>query len=368
MSDSEKKDFAGKNGFTWWIGTVEDRMDPIKLGRVRVRCIGWHNEDKNLLPTDLLPWAQCIFPPNQMEPYAPREGEMVMGFFLDGESAQEPVVFGVFPKIPLRAADPAKGFNDPRKDEELTDAPRPPESKSYTTDGSGIVITEKSKADSYPNLLDEPTTPRIARNDLDTINQTFIQERKDNIVKEIPKAFEGTWDEKETAYNAKYPYNDVQETESGHLVEFDDTPGAERIHLAHRNGTFVEMMPDGDQVQKITKDNYQIVMGNDFVYIMGDCNITVQGEARVYVMKDAFVQVDKNANILVKEDVNYEVSGNYNLNVAGDVKINGSTINLNKGSQGAARIGDSTLDNDTEQNGPDTGEITSGSGTVFIGG
>lgn len=330
MTDTEKKDFAGKNGFTWWIGTVEDRMDPIKLGRVRVRCIGWHNENKNLLPTNMLPWAQCIFPPNQIEPYAPKEGEMVVGFFLDGENAQEPVVFGIFPRIPLRAADPSKGFNDPRKDGELAGAPRPPQTKVYKTDGSGISITEKPKADSYPNILDEPTTPRIARNDEDTITKTFIQERKDNVVKGVPKAIGGgTWDEKETAYKAKYPYNEVQETESGHLLEFDDTPGSERIHLAHRNGSFKEMMPDGDQVQKVTKDKYEVIMGDDYVYIMGDCNITVQGDARVYVKKNAFVQVDKNVHIEVGGNHYEKVAGTYYVESGGKMTFKAPRIDLN---------------------------------------
>jgi hypothetical protein len=35
----EQKDFAGKNGFIWWVGFVEDRKDPLKLGRCRVPSI-----------------------------------------------------------------------------------------------------------------------------------------------------------------------------------------------------------------------------------------------------------------------------------------------------------------------------------------
>jgi hypothetical protein len=69
----------------------------------------------------------------------------------------------------------------------------------------------------------------------------------------------------------------------------------------------------------------------------------------------------------VKGDVKIFVDGDYDLNVTGDIKINGKTVNLNQGTKGAARIGDTTLDNDTELNGPDTGTIRSGSGTVFIG-
>ncbi len=53
MEDNQdNKNFAGKNGFTWFVGIVEDRQDPLKMGRVRVRCVGWHAENKINLPTD----------------------------------------------------------------------------------------------------------------------------------------------------------------------------------------------------------------------------------------------------------------------------------------------------------------------------
>ena len=33
---------------------------------------------------------------------------------------------------------------------------------------------------------------------------------------------------------SEYPFNDVNETQSGHVVEYDDTPGGERILIKHR--------------------------------------------------------------------------------------------------------------------------------------
>ena len=44
--------FQGKDGFIWWHGVVEDRQDPLFLGRCKVRILGWHTEDKAELPTD----------------------------------------------------------------------------------------------------------------------------------------------------------------------------------------------------------------------------------------------------------------------------------------------------------------------------
>ena len=50
--------FLGFNGFIWFNGVVEDRNDPQKLGRVRVRCVGIHTQDKAVLLA--IYWSQVI--------------------------------------------------------------------------------------------------------------------------------------------------------------------------------------------------------------------------------------------------------------------------------------------------------------------
>ena len=52
----------GQDGFSWFVGVVEDRDDPHRLGRVRVRALGYHTEDKTKIPTDSLPWATVMMP------------------------------------------------------------------------------------------------------------------------------------------------------------------------------------------------------------------------------------------------------------------------------------------------------------------
>ena len=44
------ENFQGQDGFVWFTGVVEDRNDPTKLGRVRVRCVGYHTDDKVKIP------------------------------------------------------------------------------------------------------------------------------------------------------------------------------------------------------------------------------------------------------------------------------------------------------------------------------
>ena len=45
--------FMGLDGFVWFTGVVEDRNDPAQLGRVKVRCLGFHTESKTDIPITL---------------------------------------------------------------------------------------------------------------------------------------------------------------------------------------------------------------------------------------------------------------------------------------------------------------------------
>lgn len=93
--------FLGNNDFTWWLGTVENADDKdAKLGRVKVKILGFHRADET---PENLPWALVLQPTtnpavsgvgnaaNSLKP-----GSFVMGFFLDYPDCQQPVVMGSF--------------------------------------------------------------------------------------------------------------------------------------------------------------------------------------------------------------------------------------------------------------------------------
>jgi hypothetical protein len=260
MEQSEdSKNFAGKGGFIWFVAVVERINDPLKLGRCRIRCVGWHTDNKQLLPSDSLPWAQVLLPTNNTNPYPPREGDMVVGFFTDGENGQDPIIMGVMPGIPLDAANPQKGFSDPRSSSELAAAPVKPD----------------ESATNYPRKLDEPTTSRLARNDSDYPSAIVAAKKAKKASKVEPDSY----------YAAKYPYNNVHESESGHALEFDDTKGAERIHLYHRSGSYVEYGPLGDRAERIQRNKFSVVVGDDSIYVQGQVNIFVDGTVNATAAK-----------------------------------------------------------------------------------
>lgn len=99
-------DFVGKDGFFWWFGEVVNDRDPLEIGRVRVRISGWYTDldgkFRDTMPDDDLPWAIVLQPTDQggqdgtgKSAGQLKPGAMVMGFFLDGQEAQQPVVMGV---------------------------------------------------------------------------------------------------------------------------------------------------------------------------------------------------------------------------------------------------------------------------------
>jgi len=338
FDNTKRNNFIGHNGFVWWIGVVENRLDPLDAGRYQVRIKGLHSSDNVNIPSESLPWAQAMFPVNQAgsTPGTLKEGDMVVGFFMDGDSAQFPIIMGMFHGIPEDQPDQSSGFNDQRSPDKLSKAPRKPKSIKYNTDGSGATIIDNIMGVNYPELLNEPTIDRLARNE--NIDKTIVKSKQSSVVT-VKNAKGKSWKEPETPYNAKYPYNQVLATESGHYMEFDDTPASERIHVYHRSGTFTEIHPDGSKVDKITKNKYSIVMKDDNVFIMGDCSITVQGNAQVYVMKDCELKVDGNMNKTIGKDLNTTVNGNMTVKVngnidqtsIGDTTITGNSITIKEG-------------------------------------
>lgn len=105
-----RKDDQFKNGlFTWFIGSICDIDDPLKLNRVKVCAYGYYDGVEN---HDDLPWATVMMPVtsasvkgnggnHHLEPEVKnvkgeviKEGSWVVGFFRDGPSAQDPIVIG----------------------------------------------------------------------------------------------------------------------------------------------------------------------------------------------------------------------------------------------------------------------------------
>lgn len=168
----EAQQFAGKDGFVWFTGVVEGRQDPAMVGRVRVRIIGWHDDNKNLVPTESLPWAQVLMPVTGQRSFSiPKEGEWVMGFFQDGMNGQMPVIMGIYPGIVPNKSTTylnQKGFGVTLTGESANTSPTPP---------AGVNGDEAGK----------PTTPALARKQ---VEGTIVDKMNKQVVANCDFKFE----------------------------------------------------------------------------------------------------------------------------------------------------------------------------------
>jgi muramidase (phage lysozyme) len=545
--------------FIWFMGVVEDIDDPLKINRVRVRCIGFHSDNRSEVATDDLPWAPMMNSTTNMSAPVLNQGDWVVGFFIDGAKAQQPVVLGSITGIPTQAPDPNKGFSDPdgifpRSGQisngtnsplargelgiptgippaivpqsapspsttpapaEATAAETPPaanpetNTKTYTPTKGAVAtaigknesnndytkyntgtltkpmreykrdfskytvrqhIANKNTRDNNPppngrvfamgryqivpntmegiykkagltldsvlspqnqdllyNVLLPSAAKRYINKQSDDIDAAVIaiakiwasvgvpypikgahrmlqkdegwyagdginkahttsevmkealrQERGGEIpiyeadyteivtdesgnVVEVSAPFAATptrqndedaitytrrttvadvktasglsWNEPVSQYAALYPKNHVMETAGGHVLEFDDTEGSERINIFHKNGSFIEMHPDGRVVFRSRGSMNQVTYGDGNIYVRGNYNITSTGDVNILS--------NKSTNISTVGDVNWKVGGNFNLDVQGEAKLisgkmflEGSELRINEGTAG----------------------------------
>lgn len=344
--------FMGKDGFHWWQGVVEDRHDPLMIGRCKVRILGHHTDDKSTrgIPTEDLPWAQLLLPVNQEERIVPpKEGSWVMGFFRDPQGCHDPVIMGVIPGIPEENSpnlglnsEQEKGFFDPVRN--VTNRPVAVNGFDVSYHSDGVTVTQShgamlSGTNTYPGNIGEPDTHRLARGeDLDkTCLQWKVNHRVTGIVANNNSANTVTttsWDEPDPTkvYNSKYPYNKVMASESGHVQEIDDTPGYERIHTFHRSGTFDEMQPNGDRVQKTVGNHYRIIYKDEYYLCLGTKHETFKnnktdqyysGKGEIIGGKKYAYCHDGNSMVVKTNECDY-VGKTYYLTVQGNDGANGA--------------------------------------------
>lgn len=103
---------------------------------------------------------------------------------------------------------------------------------------------------------------------------------------------------------SQFPFNQVKETSSGHIISYDDTPGGERILIKHRKGAGVEVRADGSVVISALNNKVEVTGGDQTVIVEGNGKLVYNG----------------NLTLEVTGDYNVNVGGDYNVNVAGNTR------------------------------------------------
>lgn len=259
--------------YTWFIGKVVNILDPEKDARVQVRIMGYHPDAEGQIAVNDLPWAQ-------VEHSVMSAATKGIGFGPHG------LLEGTF----------VKGhFLDG------TDAQMP-------------IVTA-----TFPGIGDIS----------DLIKGT-------NTVKKTLMSAGGI-KEPQSSYKAVYPHNKVMTTTSGHVIEIDDTPGAERLHIYHKSGTFIEFRPDGTAVYRHTGATHFLTQGNVSEIVQGDYKVVVSGNLDFQIGGNATIKAGGSVNIQSGSSMNIksgssmaiQAGGSISMKAGGTIKESASVINLN---------------------------------------
>ena len=305
------------NGF--YRGIVEDRNDPQKLGRCKIRVFGVHTDIKEDLltegvPTKHLPWAEPIT--SLIEGgvsgfgvwSVPLQGSQVLVFFEEG-NIMHPRYIGSLPGRPEESSKGKGkvGFNDPQE--------------KYPID--------KKNVPHEPVEKNENDIHKLATGD--KINDTIVKSKNDQKITGVSTSTGMVWSEPNSFYNTNYPDNIVLSTHSGITIELDNTNGEERVHIYHPSNSYIEIGPDGDIVIRNTKDSFELVDVNKKIHIGGDYDKTVDGNKTNYIKQNQTELIDKNLNETIVQNKTKIVQQNQtttiNINKSENVGSN-KTINI----------------------------------------
>jgi len=326
-----------------YYGVVESREDPKQLGRVRVRVLGIHTEDKVLLPTSDLPWATVLTQNGAnsglgSSPSFYVEGTWVLVGFFDSDM-QEPYVIGGISGIPSEAVNTSLGFNDPNGVYPVAvNVSDVHENARGSLTAAGPVARDSIRKTSIPSAdFDGFTIPTVLFNlAVDNSNGSTFDE---------PLVVEGT-------YNPTYPKNHVYNTEKGHLFEFDDTEGYSRIALTHSAGSYFEYSNDGTLVSHVVSRMFEIVSSDKSSLIEGDVIETIDGSLKLKINKldesgnnyDIEIGSGANMNIMIRSgSLNMNVNGNVNLLSNDDVNISCDNFRVDASNKVTISSGDKML-------------------------
>jgi hypothetical protein len=292
------------NPMNIFTAVVEDIHDPEEMNRVKVRILGFHSDQTVIndangkgIPPDDLPWAWVMMPNTSASMHGIGtnhglvEGSWVVGFSRDQDTMNDLVILGSIMGIPTK-----KNPN-----------PSSPPKAFYGQDGK------------YPDeeFLKEPDVSRLARGVLNYKDEKWkpVPKIKDEEKERgILEAGGGIWNQKDHKFGAKYPHNKVYETTSRHTVEFDDTPGKERITIWHGpSHTFIDILPDGSVQQKIEGDDYSIVIKDKKMLVKGDLSISVEGSAKFLCHDDIKIEALKNIDIEAVQTIQIVAAGKIDI-------------------------------------------------------
>lgn len=279
---------------------IENNISPKKDGRVQVRIFGIHTDDKSLVKTEDLPWAEVMqitafgFSSGVGFSSIPNIGTWVF-VTLDHGNPNMPIIIGAISGNSELSSDTSKGFNSP-------DGVFPLKDRLQEEDQNRLQRVEnldKTIHQKIMDTLDKPTTT-------DGVSGADITMTEPNSLSD----------------KSKYPDNAVIETKSGHVIEIDDTPGNEKIRIYHTSGTYKDYRPDGSISERTMKNINKVVKG--YVHTHIEKSVKTYINENIDEIIEGYVKrnIKQNLDEHINGDLTLTVDGNLTWEVGGNIKIN----------------------------------------------
>lgn len=261
--------------FVWWIGKAVDIYDKSKFGRIKTRIFGYYGDE---IPDNDLPWASVISPIQGAShgqighsPTGIQIGSVLFGFFMDGESAQIPVILGTF-----------HGEGDIHR---------------YATGGTGksgkSVSSKSGKSFSVPGSGANPKYPH---------NHVIAGEN--GVIIE--------WDN--TPGYQRYAW----EHPAGTFFE------------VHPNGKQVNSIAE-DSYKSVAGNDHVYISGDATVFIGGNAKVVIDGNLDEHIMGNRKTTIDGDDTTVVggRKKVSVNGYGGYSVSVKYNYKVSAKRIDLN---------------------------------------
>lgn len=345
-TDTERFDFPGN-----YRAIVEENIDPLDIGRVRVRILGIHSPDPSITPTEELPWAEpCLSlyysggqnlknqtssngkryspdgttftpPPRTTETYqptfqdsiskndgsggiftVPRKGTMVWVFFDVGNHIR-PQYWGIAPKKADWVEQRKKLTTELGNKKSEVDDIR----NEFTPD---TAAHKGSSCAAGAQVSTKINKPRLKVNDINDIqNSQLTSFTSPGGVTYIIVNEDG----KERTYIIHKGY-----------MEYTSETGQRKIIVGKTNGV-------ANDLEQVVANNFELHIGGDFdIYVRKSHFIQVDGDAEINVKGNAGIHAGKDIDLVSDSSINLDAKANINMHAGKDFQFHANGNILGK--------------------------------------
>jgi len=164
--------------------------------------------------------------------------------------------------------------------------------------------------------------------------------------------------------DTKYPKAQVRETESGHIIETDDTAGAERVLIKHRTGAGIDLRPDGSIIINARNNTVRVTAGDEKVIVEGNGELIYNGNMKLNVSGNLDISVGGDFNVTTGGDKKETIKGSAKYDVTGSQS---TTIGHNMSSNVGDNRSDVTFGFSSNIVKGNWDQMVEGDGNIFVG-